>query len=392
MIPDIERKAALALFPYFSKSPVVVDVGSNKGDWAEVLAANVEKITLIEPNEILLHYSMVRFRYLRNVIYLQAAASNQNGTAEFIYFKDEHDGLSNIVGNKSWDYLFPEHDTVDTIRLDSLTHSPIDFLKIDVEGAEWLVLDGAQRILEGQKIKFISVEYASHINSTGKSFWDIIDLMESFGYGLFDFNGSRFYNIPSDTGLPKDTENFYFMDKNFSENWNLEFIENTRGMKFDFVLEIGCFEGLTSRYICDNLLNKEGRMICVDPLTDEYLPGHKDNAMFVGQFDRFTRNTRGYPIELIRKKFEDAAEEMKHYRFGLIYVDGDHREEPVYLDAQRAFFLCLVGGYILFDDYNGYDEGTKRGIDRFLAEIPPHKYSVVKSGYQLMIHKHENLY
>lgn len=385
---DIERKAALALFPYFSKNPVVVDAGSNKGDWAEVLAKNVEKITLFEPNTILRHYSQVRFRHLRNVFYIDAALSNKNGQAEFAYFEDEHDGLSNIIGNDSWDYLFPKHEVIDTMRLDSYTRHSIDFLKIDVEGAELLVLEGAEHLLRNKTIRFIQVEYAGHINKLGKSFNDIVLLLYGFGYQLFHFTGEMF--VPCTPG-DYHAENFYFMDKNFSENWNREFIENTQGMKFDFVLEIGCFEGLTSRYICDNLLNPGGRIICVDPLTDEYLPGHKDNAMFVGQYDRFTRNTKGYPVELIRKPFADAAEEMKHYRFNLIYIDGDHREEAVNADAHRAFYLCRVGGYILFDDYDGYDEGTKRGIDKFLSEIPERKFTIVKKGYQLLLMKHENL-
>lgn len=395
---EIERKAALALFPYFSKEPVIIDGGSNKGDWAEVLAANVSKITLFEPNTILRHYSQVRFRHLRNVFYIDAALSNQNGQAEFAFFEDEHDGLSNIIGNSKWDGLYPKHETVDAVRLDSFTCEPIDFLKLDVEGAEWLALDGARGLLKDKKIKFIQVEFGDHIEITGKTFIELRVLIESYGYRLFHFHTDKDLQIflPVNGTSLKDlksigAENFYFMDHNFSENWNLEFIENTRGLKFDFVLEIGCFEGLTSRYICDNLLNPGGRMICLDPLTDEYLPHHKDNAMFVGQYDRFIRNTRGYPIELIRKQSIEAKAELFHYRFGLIYVDGDHREEAVYLDGKMAFDLCRVGGYILFDDYEGYDPGTKSGVDRFLTELPKGIFSIVKQGYQMMIQKHQNL-
>lgn len=388
---EIERKAALALFPYFSKNPVVVDVGSNIGDWAAVLAPCVDLMVLFEPNEILRHYSQVRFRSLKNTIYHSTAVSDRVGTAEFSYFEDEHDGLSNIIGNPKWNYLNPKHDVIDTVSLDSLYGKHIDLLKIDVEGAELLVLKGAERLLREKRIKFIQVEHAEHINVTGKSFHDITWFMSNLDYRRFHFNGETFERMNyGDEDV--NVENYYFMaDPNFSENWNLEFIENTKGMKCDFVLEIGCFEGLTSRYICDNLLNKDGRMVCVDPLTDEYLPDHKDNAMFVGQYDRFIRNTKGYPIELRRLKFSDAYEDMYHYRFDLIYVDGDHREESVYWDAKRAFFLCRVGGFILFDDYDGYDEGTKRGIDRWLDELSPKKGEVVKRGYQLLFKKFENL-
>lgn len=394
---DIERKAAKALFPYFSKNPVVLDVGSNIGDWSATLAGTVDRMHLFEPNTILRHYSQVRFRHLDNINYFDFALSDRVGQVEFSYFEDSHDGLSNIIGNKKWDYLYPKHETIDCSTLDEFAkafhygaNKQIDFIKIDVEGAELMVLQGAERLLKDKAIKFIQVEYAEHINVTGKSFLDLCNFVHQFGYGIFHFNGSSFEMVG---GNPHtyNAENFYIMDHNFSENWNLEFIENTKGMKFDLVLEIGCFEGLTSRYICDNLLNPGGRMICVDPLTDEYLPGHKDNDMFVGQYERFIRNTKGYPIELIRKTSADAFAEMYHYRFNLVYIDGDHRSQAVYEDGYRAFSLCRVGGMIIFDDYDGYDAGTKKGIDKFCSEIPERKMTVLKRGYQLVCVKHENL-
>ena len=58
----------------------------------------------------------------------------------------------------------------------------------------------------------------------------------------------------------------------YTHNWNSEFKSNTNNLgKFNLCLEIGCFEGLTSNYICDRLLNHNGKLICVDPLTDNYL-------------------------------------------------------------------------------------------------------------------------
>jgi FkbM family methyltransferase len=386
MIPEIERKAVLALFPYFSKSPVVVDVGSNIGDWASVLAPNVEQIRLFEPNTILRHYSQVRFRALKNVWYSSFALADRVGVVEFHYFEDDHDGLSNIINNPKWDYLQPKMEIIDCTTLDEFRMDYIDLLKIDAEGAEYMILQGAKNLLEEKRIKFIEVEYGEHIKHTGINFGAIIHFMYWFGYWVFHFDGNSFIRVEGAIEN-YNAENFYFMDKNFSENWNLEFIENTKGMRLDFVLEIGAFEGLTSRYICDNLLNTGGRMIAVDPLTDEYLPGHKDNAMFVGQYDRFMRNTKGYPIELIRKKSKDAFEELKDYRFDLIYVDGDHTKEAVYQDAMKSFFITRQYGHILFDDYNGYSTETKEGIDRFVHDMGPERVRVVKEGYQMLVQK-----
>jgi predicted O-methyltransferase YrrM len=110
--------------------------------------------------------------------------------------------------------------------------------------------------------------------------------------------------------------------------------------------------------------------------------------MFVGQYERFTRNTRNYPIELIRKKSIDAFDELKDYRFDFVYVDGDHTRDGVFIDGANAFRLTKVGGYILFDDYL-YRPETKEGIDSFLNDHRG-KYIEKVRGYQIMIQKTEN--
>lgn len=371
-----ERKAVLELFPYFNqKHPVVFDVGSNKGEWSDMIIDRVAEVHFFEPNELLLHYTMVKYCHRSNVFYNEKALSNKKGKASFTYFTNENNGLSNIIDNNRWNDLPWKKKDVQTITLDEYWQKDIDLIKVDVEGAELLVLEGAKDLLSAKKIKFLQVEYADHIEVTGRKFSDIVSFLQSYGYKQID---------------TEDPENRIFAMAEFTQNWNGEFVKNTKGMKFDFALEIGAFEGLTSRYICDNLLNPGGRMICVDPLLDYYLPGHKDNDLFVGQEQRFKRNTAGYPIELKQMKSVDAYRSMQDYRFDFIYIDGDHTENAVFMDATNCFNILKVGGFMLFDDYEQSDE-TKRGIDRFLAMYPTNKMTVELKGYQVMIKKHENV-
>ena len=181
----------------------------------------------------------------------------------------------------------------------------------------------------------------------------------------------------------------------FTENWNAELKTNTEGMTFSFALEIGCFEGLSSCYICDMLLKKNGRMICIDPLEDRYLTKKLDAAAvkmnedlpgFKGQYGRFMRNTKGKPIELLRMTSMQAFQSCSSYDFDFIYIDGDHREKSVNADANLYFTLLHNnGGIMLFDDYK-WSEGTRRGIDKFLIDHQG-QYKILVSGYQLMIQK-----
>jgi len=191
--------------------------------------------------------------------------------------------------------------------------------------------------------------------------------------------------------------------KNYTKNWNQEFVKNTENIRnMNFCLEIGCFEGLTSNYIVDKMLSKDGKLICIDPLTDVYL---NDNLSiedenknkteffyFKNQYDRFINNTQeslnSKKIELIRDLSINVFEELiKKYeeKFDFIYIDGDHRPEQVYIDAVNSFQICKSNGFILFDDYLWGKTGV--GINKFMKEYEG-KYILLIKNYQVLIKKY----
>lgn len=384
----LEKKAALTLRPYMSKDPVIVDAGSNKGDWAAILAAGAKEVHLFEPNEVLLHYSMVRFDYLNNVRYHKFGLYSEDKSSKFYYFTNVNNGLSSVYRNQKWvDMGLPmQEGLIRLTTLDTQFNKDIDFLKIDVEGADFEVLKGADRLLTEKKIRFIQVEHSEHILLSGHTWDELVNYVRSKGYEVYDFTGLNFFKATE----PYTQENYYLMPE-FTQDWNKEFIKNTESLKgkVGLALEIGCFEGLTSRYICDNLLVQGGRMIAIDPLPDDesQLPFGEDNRIFAGQYGRFMRNTQGYPIELIRGRSREVmrGESFRNYRFDLIYVDGDHRREEVFNDGIMSLEVCAKGGYIIFDDYEWRDE-TKRGIDDFLIQYADF-IEVVSKGYQVVVKK-----
>lgn len=195
---------------------------------------------------------------------------------------------------------------------------------------------------------------------------------------------------------------------NYTHDWNSEFKKNTRNLgKFNLCLEIGCFEGLTSNYICDHLLNTNGKLICIDPLTDNYLNNDlkksdiKNNETiykyFNNQYHRFISNT-SHQIDtnkLILKRnisSEIFPELISEYegKFDLIYIDGDHRATYVYIDAINSFKLLAPNGIMIFDDYSWgkiYNEqATSFGIDRFLLEYEG-SFDLLIKTYQVVIRK-----
>jgi predicted O-methyltransferase YrrM len=194
----------------------------------------------------------------------------------------------------------------------------------------------------------------------------------------------------------------------YTQSWNQLFISNTLGIKnLDLCLEIGSFEGLTSNYICDNLLSQNGKLICVDPLTENYLNTDLTEfdivnnetiyKYFNNQYERFFNNTKHQinlnKLELIRLISVDAFPkliELYKGQFDLIYIDGDHRANAVYIDAINSYELCKIGGIMIFDDYTwGLDyneQSTKTGIDKFLNEYE-NKYEIIIKGYQIVLKK-----
>lgn len=194
-----------------------------------------------------------------------------------------------------------------------------------------------------------------------------------------------------------------------TKKWNSVFIQNTKNIgKFNLCLEIGCFEGASSSYIAANLLKENGKLICVDPLTDQFfnenltedaIEANSKRKFFKNQYERFQDTCKEYlengKITHIRELSTNSKcrKDLEKYgnNFDFIYVDGDHRKDTVYKDAVLAYDVCAKDGYILFDDYRWcteYDstDCVYMAVDKFIEEYSS-KVKIVFKNYQVMIQK-----
>lgn len=137
---------------------VVYDVGANKGQMALLFAAltgPTGRVIAIEPApaEYKSLEQNVHANHLGHVRTIKAAAAQSGGTACFAYAADAptQGKLRGIATDKHHsgitEYL------VSTITLDSLlaTELPPSFIKIDVEGAAAVVLEGSSAILANHR-------------------------------------------------------------------------------------------------------------------------------------------------------------------------------------------------------------------------------------------------
>jgi FkbM family methyltransferase len=162
---------------------VFVDVGANVGLYTIwCLEAGAEVIAL-EPSRI------ARERLLSNLTLngyraevVAAAAGETEGTLRLTSGLDNQNHLL-LSGNS--DGL--ESEEVPVLTLDQLVGDrTIDGLKVDVEGAELLVMKGARRLLSERRIKLIQLEWnESSLALLEQDRTPIAELLSSHGYALF---------------------------------------------------------------------------------------------------------------------------------------------------------------------------------------------------------------
>lgn len=187
---------------------VVFDVGANVGQWTtsllEIAKSAGGYIHCFEPSPATfskLQSAMARYRLEEKVFCINAGLSDLKGTRD-LYIKEGGSGINSFY-NRRLEGLGISYDesetvqvtTVDTYcREESISH--IDYLKIDVEGHELAVLQGATEMLKKQAIYYIQFEYGGCWIDSRTLFLDMYDYLTSFGYivGKIMPKGIEFYD------------------------------------------------------------------------------------------------------------------------------------------------------------------------------------------------------
>lgn len=159
---------------------IFLDVGANVGIYtliASRLVGAAGHVYAFEPSRReanLLRHNIALAR-LENVTVIEAALSDRSGTARLAIADDG--GLNSFADTHRADRRIESWQEVETIRLDDFVRNyaveKVDFIKMDVEGAEKLVLEGADQLLRSGSttVLFESTE----LNTAG------------FGYTVQDF-------------------------------------------------------------------------------------------------------------------------------------------------------------------------------------------------------------
>ena len=132
-------------------------------------------------------------------------------------------------------------------------------------------------------------------------------------------------------------------------------IDFTKDIKY---LEIGSFQGASTYYMFNSLLNENSIATIIDPFENS-------NSEAVGDLNKFKNNLDGYLNRIdIRKDYStNVLDNLEKESYDVIYIDGSHLANDVYYDLEHTFPLVKSGGIIICDDYLWWLLGWTHGRD-----------------------------
>ena len=170
------------------------------------------------------------------------------------------------------------------------------------------------------------------------------------------------------------------------------FLEEINKINPKTFLEIGIFQGVLARNVCDLMSKNHGtnfKYYGVDIFeTDEVYkneiaPSLKINNPLKRFYFKHIKRYNPYSMEavqdllkiyknniqLIKGNSNKLLKDIKISNIDLIFIDGGHDYSTVKNDLNQSKKIISPNGTILCDDYNlSYADGVKKAIDEFIKE------------------------
>ncbi len=205
-----EYHETLFLLDYLRPKDVYVDVGAHIGFELIVASSKVNKGALygFEPSNQIFSDLVTNVglnNKSANIQIFQQAVSNKSGWLEFTQEAESEE--SHIAHSDSNQTTLK----VKSITLDQFAEerkiNRIDLLKVDTEGAEALVFEGAKSLLKEKKIACILFEVNSNIHHFKSTEIKLLTYLEQLGYSIYYFDKTQLLPTSSQKFTYKKTVN-----------------------------------------------------------------------------------------------------------------------------------------------------------------------------------------
>lgn len=152
------------------------------------------------------------------------------------------------------------------------------------------------------------------------------------------------------------------------------------------ILEIGSYEGRSTCWFIENILDVQGQITCVDSWEwGDFSKIFKENT------EKALSSSPTKHLKLIVGKSEKEIPRLivENCKYDLIYVDGEFNSTARVTDCFLAWQVLDLYGILVIDDYLTKEGAIKSSIDAF-CNIYKEKFKYLYVGNQVIIKKTSN--
>ena len=162
---------------------VMLDVGSFVGWCARFWSDTADRVIAWEPNPVSRRCVQANCGHIANIEIRPQALTDRQGHGHLGFNTPQHYGNCTLKDSGF---------SVELHTLDSQHLGAVDFIKIDVEGAEYSMLEGARETIQACR-PVIQVEVNEMCHHHGRSEQDVHDLLEGMGMTMQMHDGQWDY-------------------------------------------------------------------------------------------------------------------------------------------------------------------------------------------------------
>lgn len=202
-----------------SENAIFIDIGSNVGLFSLVVASGSASIQVHAFDPLTLNNNLLassaKINGLENIIINESCIGNYDGVVQFSVATDSAYSSIRDSGRKTE----LKKITLPIIKLDTYANKiklqKIDFIKIDVEGAEKMVIEGANQIFKNSKLrpKMMMIELCDkNLRAFETSVKEMVLVLERLGYKAFVLANNYLIEFKYQTHA-NTFENIFFRDE-----------------------------------------------------------------------------------------------------------------------------------------------------------------------------------
>lgn len=196
---------------FIQKGQTVIDAGAHVGDWSKLVLEHTNnncKLYSFEP--VPYFFTQLTDLLGDNAHCYNKALGKTETEAVMNYYYEESEGCSSLFERKVLSTIPVKKINVPVTYLDKFCADNnidfIHFLKIDTEGCEWDLIQGADRLITDKKIAFIQFEYGGTYPDADITLYQVYAYLTAKEYAIFRITADGLIHIPE---WRAELENFH---------------------------------------------------------------------------------------------------------------------------------------------------------------------------------------